>query len=1693
MARDDEIASEVVGIRPDLKGFDKLQAQVTSATRGVKAKIPLVADASGLRADIRAKLAGVKTPTLKVRLVADQTGFVASARAELRNAAKRPGQPVYRVKLVADARGFNKSAREALKNAGAVAGGGGGTGSGGGGAGGGDGDEAKRHPRASFFTASIKGDLNQVYRRIRNLDEQTELDIKAAKNEDFLRPINEMVRRFDLTRKGIRETEKQAALARQAAEDAEDDYFLSLQRRFDLQRKGAQATAKNTEAEEKANRARALSDIKHAEFVHKVNEELARVQRDRADDEITIAHQAEDAKTRIERAGSKLRIALLEAEAKAEDQQRRENERAERDSLRRRAAQAKASRDARKGPPVIDYGGRGIRPGNLLRAGLVLTIPVLTEFASSAALAASSVAALGAASIGAGAAVTGLAIGFSGVLGALKLRETVKDQNLVKAATNELADAQDRLREAQRDELLAQRAIGDARKDAIRDLADLRQAVRNLQEQEGSDRLSVSEARDREAATRRNFFASALDRARALQDVRDAETRLADTQLERRQKTADLADSLKRGIEGSDRVVQARERARDARRATVEAQRSVKVGGGTESSAAAQLRQQLKDMAPAAREMYYFFERNETLFKRLSRGIQQEVLPGFNVFLEQITAVGKDGKSSLSIFAEAAGRLGGRIGNIAAAAGKETRESYFRKDFATIIDANAEAIDTFGKAGVRLIKPLMTIFRAASPLLTRFADGFADFAVWFDKVIGEADRSGALAEFFNKAGTEMGRWINLGKEVLRLLGGIFTASQPGGSVLMDRLITFVSSAADWANGEGQAKMRAFFDRLATLPYAQIGRTIADMISLFAAIRVVRFLGGGPLNALYGALTAIAAANPAGAATALGWIASAVTAIGKAAAANPEVTTLILGMLALTKAKKALGINIAIPVVSDLVSRFKPLEKLFGSGTTTGTMTVHAGVVNILGGSGAKPGTPGTPGTPGKPGTPGAKPGRSGGAIGSIGAAIGLGLGAWFVSEVPESGMNNFQTAVKDAFASTLTGASMGAAFGGPWGAAAGAAIGAVVGGVANREGLFGKTVLTERQAFEATRGDIARNKGTGLSDEQKRNILSRRYLQQYIDARKKSLRVAVENARATGTEADAVKVYNQEIAASRYTLGSLLQDYGIAGAAADKLIYKVFGFGEAVDGSKISFDGLNNAIVTAGVKIPTAAAAADRAVPKFNAMGNSIKATDKQAETLITRTGQVDAALTAVVGTRTILLKADGYETVLKQLENLYKYQFVLYNPQYSNSAAGADTVSSQNQYIDPITGKPKKYMATGGPVIGAGTATSDSNLAWLSHGEYVQPAASVQHYGAGFMEAVRTKQFPKFADGGMFGRAPFNVNVEDLPMPAITLPAGAGQAVGDQAVAAIAEATARAMGASDKQLLALIEAGIVESGLRNINYGDRDSVGFLQQRASWGSTRDRMNVARATQKFISKARRVDKAGYTAGQLAQAVQVSAFPLRYDQREADALAVLNALPPYVFGGSRLGAGQTPGTWQGLWSIIKGRFPTASLFSAFRRGSRTLSGNVSRHSLGKAIDTNPWRSLAQFIHSNYGASTYELISPYRELDLKRGRPFRYSDAVHRQHSGSNAHVHWASYDTGGTLPPGFTLAYNGTGRNETIRTHEQEKALTAPGPARIDRRDLLALAQVIAASQPSVNLDGRKVAEMTNRYNYLPAGV
>lgn len=132
-----------------------------------------------------------------------------------------------------------------------------------------------------------------------------------------------------------------------------------------------------------------------------------------------------------------------------------------------------------------------------------------------------------------------------------------------------------------------------------------------------------------------------------------------------------------------------------------------------------------------------------------------------------------------------------------------------------------------------------------------------------------------------------------------------------------------------------------------------------------------------------------------------------------------------------------------------------------------------------------------------------------------------------------------------------------------------------------------------------------------------------------------------------------------------------------------------------------------------------------------------------------------------------------------------------------------------------------------------------------------------------------------------------------------------------DVSVAKQAYATAIGMGASPKVLLALFEAGIVESNFHNYTVAtDHDSLGYLQQRPSQGWP-DPTNVTTATRSFVNKARLIEGNYSNPADLAQAVQRSAFPARYGQNEANAKELLAHVS-----GAPDGSAAVPGTLTGF---------------------------------------------------------------------------------------------------------------------------------------------------------------------------------
>lgn len=123
---------------------------------------------------------------------------------------------------------------------------------------------------------------------------------------------------------------------------------------------------------------------------------------------------------------------------------------------------------------------------------------------------------------------------------------------------------------------------------------------------------------------------------------------------------------------------------------------------------------------------------------------------------------------------------------------------------------------------------------------------------------------------------------------------------------------------------------------------------------------------------------------------------------------------------------------------------------------------------------------------------------------------------------------------------------------------------------------------------------------------------------------------------------------------------------------------------------------------------------------------------------------------------------------------------------------------------------------------------------------------------------------------------------------------------------AALIAAIAVRRGLPARAVTIALATALQESRLRNIRYGDRDSLGLFQQRPSqgWGTRRQIMDPVYATHRFYDGLVRVE--GYRdlrVTEAAQRVQRSAFPEAYGQHEPEARALASALSgasPHAFG-------------------------------------------------------------------------------------------------------------------------------------------------------------------------------------------------
>ena len=138
----------------------------------------------------------------------------------------------------------------------------------------------------------------------------------------------------------------------------------------------------------------------------------------------------------------------------------------------------------------------------------------------------------------------------------------------------------------------------------------------------------------------------------------------------------------------------------------------------------------------------------------------------------------------------------------------------------------------------------------------------------------------------------------------------------------------------------------------------------------------------------------------------------------------------------------------------------------------------------------------------------------------------------------------------------------------------------------------------------------------------------------------------------------------------------------------------------------------------------------------------------------------------------------------------------------------------------------------------------------------------------------------------------------DDTPTDSCTLPASGVTLTGEQiANARTIAQVAWDRGLPERAVVIALATAMQESHLRNLDHGDRDSLGLFQQRPSqgWGTPEQVQDPVYAAGKFYDHL--VQYPGWDTGRLtevAQGIQRSAYPGAYQKHEAMAVELANAL-------------------------------------------------------------------------------------------------------------------------------------------------------------------------------------------------------
>jgi TP901 family phage tail tape measure protein len=269
-----------------------------------------------------------------------------------------------------------------------------------------------------------------------------------------------------------------------------------------------------------------------------------------------------------------------------------------------------------------------------------------------------------------------------------------------------------------------------------------------------------------------------------------------------------------------------------------------------------------------------------------------------------------------------------------------------------------------------------------------------------------------------------------------------------------------------------------------------------------------------------------------------------------------------------------------------------------------------------------------------------------------------------------------------------------------------------------------------------------------------------------------------------------------------------------------------------------------------------------------------------------------------------------------------------------------------------------------------------------------------------------------------------------------------------------------KGMGANQNDLIVSIMTAMQESTLRNLSYGDRDSLGLFQQRPSqgWGTPEQIRTPSYAARKFFEHLLAMKGRGkLPLTEQAQRVQRSAYPQAYAKWEAMARQVVSGTTFQPFGGVS-GAKQRPvtGPVSRDWAHHS-NLPRATDFGVpvGTPVRSAMNGTVQTSTDLRGPGNGGYRSYGRYIVVGNGADK-TLYAHLSKRGVTQGNTVRAGQLIGYSGNTGNStgpHLHFETWKNGQDVPPGTFgipgLKKGGFTLNDGLAMlHKKETVLTAP---------------------------------------------